>query len=130
MAVHRPHRHGRQYLLIVDHDHERFTVEGPVYDSLPWTEEIERAKRSGRQIDFRLVPNAKVNSIVEWANANGYEQWPEKSIINPIINIGLPKPSYRAATEAAAEPGTDVIVAELDASPDLPERDEVNEPEH
>lgn len=87
MVVHRPRRHARQYLLIVDHDNERYTIEGPIFDNVPWIEEIERAKRVGRQIDFRIIPTPKIGTVMNWVTELGYERWPPKSIINPLRMI-------------------------------------------
>jgi hypothetical protein len=83
MGVHRPHRHGRYFVLIVDHDNERFTIEGPVFDRVPWMLEIERASGAGRQIDFRIIKFSRIIDVSKWANDLGYELWPPKSIIFP-----------------------------------------------
>jgi hypothetical protein len=87
MTVHRPHRHKPKFLLVVDHDNERFTIEGPVYDHLPWIVEISHACRGGRQIDYRVVMSSKVTDIMAnislWAKDIDYELWPPKSIVVP-----------------------------------------------
>lgn len=88
MTVHRPHRHVRQFLLVIDHDNERYTIEGPIFDNVPWTREIESARRAGRQIDFRIIPTPRVTAVMNWGVDLGYEQWPEKSIINPLATVG------------------------------------------
>ena len=70
--------------MVIDHDNERYTIEGPIFDNVPWIREIESAKRAGRQIDFRIIPTPKVTAAMNWGVDLGYEQWPEKSIINPL----------------------------------------------
>jgi hypothetical protein len=83
MGVHRPQRHKQKFLLIVDHDNERYTIEPAVYDHVPWLLEIQRACRAGRLIDFRMVTSSKIPDILRWANDIGYELWPPKSILVP-----------------------------------------------
>ena len=34
-----------RYLLIIDHDHERFAVEGPIGENRPWIASIREAQK-------------------------------------------------------------------------------------
>ena len=83
MGIHRPHRYECQILLIVDHDTQRFTVEGPLYDHLPWIEEIQRARHAGRRIDFRAVKGQGETAAMQMGREVGYDCWPPRSIIRP-----------------------------------------------
>ena len=69
--------------LIIDHDNDRFTVEGPITDFLPWLREAENLRHSGRRVDFTIVPRSRARTIVLWGSNTGYEQWPPGTIIDP-----------------------------------------------
>ncbi len=70
-------------LAVVDHDTERFTVEGPMVDDRPWVDEIIRAQKAGRQITC-CVMNGTVEEVAAvWEQAYGCNIWPQGSIICP-----------------------------------------------
>lgn len=92
MAVHRPRRDGPQFVVIVDHEYGRFTVEGPVGDFLPWVRAVEGARSAGRQVDFSIVSHRRSKPIFDWANEIGYELWPPGTIIDPGLKAADSRP--------------------------------------
>jgi hypothetical protein len=105
MGIHRPHRYGCQILLIVDHDTRRFTVEGPLYDHLPWIEEVRRARHAGRRIDFRAVERQSEVVVMQMGRDVGYECWPPGSIIRPALGEDEPaEGSVRGSWHVAKTP--------------------------
>jgi hypothetical protein len=84
VAIHRPHRHNRHLLLIVDHENARSTIEGPLTDYVPWIREVERARICGRQIDFRIVRESQAKIAARWGKDTEFERWPPKTVIDPF----------------------------------------------
>jgi hypothetical protein len=70
-------------LTVIDHDTARFTIEGPMTELQPWTQEIDRACKAGRRISyriFRVVPTEATSALEE---AYGCTIWPPGTIISP-----------------------------------------------
>jgi hypothetical protein len=70
-------------LAVVDHDTERFTIEGPMSDDRPWVSEILRAQRAGRRITCCVVNGTAAEAIAVWQQAYGCAIWPSGSIVAP-----------------------------------------------
>jgi hypothetical protein len=75
------------YLAIMDHDNRRYTIERPVDSGNDWINEIFRANKSGRRIDFYWIENENTEFWTGNAKnyASNYERWPSKSIIIPLV---------------------------------------------
>ena len=43
-------------LVVVDEDHEKFSVEGPMRDDTLWTSAVSRAQDEGRRVRCYTVP--------------------------------------------------------------------------
>lgn len=71
-------------LVVVDHETERFTIEGPMRDDRPWVEEILRARKAGRDITCFILAGADEDPESLWRQAYGCTRWPEGSIISPV----------------------------------------------
>jgi len=70
-------------LCIADHDTGRFTIEGPMTDAEPWIREVIAARRAGRDMSCRVLPDGDEEAAISWARAQGATQWPSGSIVNP-----------------------------------------------
>jgi hypothetical protein len=70
-------------LAVVDHDTERFTIEGPMSDDRPWVGEIVRARRAGRHITCCVMNCSAEEAIAVWQQAYGYAIWPPGLIVAP-----------------------------------------------
>jgi hypothetical protein len=87
-------------LVVVDHDTERFTIEGPMLDDQSWVEEILRASRAGRHITCFVLAGSNRDPGSIWRQAYGCTRWPEGSIISPAETTQLPsrqgaRPAFR-----------------------------------
>ncbi len=72
------------YLEIVDHDNQRFTIEGPVTNDNDWIVEVFRARKTGRRIAFSLIEGGNIDARLSGrGELVGYEQWPSRSIVTP-----------------------------------------------
>lgn len=71
------------YLVIVDHDTKRFTIEGPTRDDLSWVVEVDHARRAGRRIAWSRVDDDLGHAAAVKMGLGDYEFWPSGSIVVP-----------------------------------------------
>lgn len=72
------------YLEIVDHDNQRFTIEGPVTNDNDWIVEVFRARQTGRRIACTLIDGERLDiHLAERSGLADYERWPSRSIVAP-----------------------------------------------
>jgi hypothetical protein len=71
------------HLVIVDHDNDRYTLEGPMTDAEAWIREVVAARKAGRLITCRvLVMGAE--EIEAWAaQREDGTRWPSGFIVAP-----------------------------------------------
>ena len=61
------------YLVVVDHDEKRFSVEGPMLDDSAWIDKIVVLQESGRDIRCFTTPDGSAEtSAAEYAKQMGY----------------------------------------------------------
>lgn len=77
-------RSGR-YLMIVSHDCERFTIEGPADEFLSWIASVRHARDMGQNIDFRCISAMQAARVADWSKESGYELWPSGTIVHPNL---------------------------------------------
>jgi hypothetical protein len=70
-------------LCIIDFDHNRFTIEGPMTDAEGWIREVVAARRAGRDIVCQVVAGAPDEAAEACVHANGGTRWPSGSIVLP-----------------------------------------------
>jgi hypothetical protein len=74
---------GGRYLMIVSHDSERFTIEGPADQFLSWIASVRHARDAGQNVDFRHISATQAGRVADWSKDSGYELWPSGSIVRP-----------------------------------------------
>jgi hypothetical protein len=85
------------HLVIVDHDNDRFTVEGPMTDPERWIREVLGARRSGREITCQVLAGGPEEVATSLARIAG-TRWPSGLIVAPQEPI-------RAEPESETAPG-------------------------
>jgi hypothetical protein len=69
-------------VVVVDYDTKRYAFEGPVTDLVPWEAEVDRIRRSGRDVSlFPTEIHMAKKATAEFRTA-GFEEWPCRSIID------------------------------------------------
>lgn len=76
---------GGRYLMIVSHDSERFTIEGPADQFLSWIASVRCARDAGQNVDFRHISATQAARVANWSKDSGYELWPSGSIVRPSL---------------------------------------------
>jgi hypothetical protein len=78
-----------RYLLVIDCEFRRFTVDGPITAAQvsEWLDEASRASKAGRHIVCLALPGANPVEIQTMSDSLGYERWPSGTILLP------PKPA-------------------------------------
>lgn len=69
------------YLIISDHDHRRFTVEGPMYDDRPWNIRVVAAQRRGRDVTCSPWQTIDHYSVADETFSSCGYQYSEKSLL-------------------------------------------------
>jgi hypothetical protein len=83
-------------LLIVDHDNDRFTIEGPMTDADGWTREIIAARRARRNITCRVISGSLEGAADTCGKTQSGTRWPSGSIVAPSLADAPPPPSLRS----------------------------------
>jgi hypothetical protein len=94
------------YLLIVDCETFRFTLEGPMEPERValWEGEATRALAAGRSICCIPIAGAEPNEILVLAAELGCDSWPPNTIIAPLDTVETPlylKKSQTAGRDGA-----------------------------
>lgn len=78
-------RHETPYLLILDCETRRFTIERPVSAASfrQWCREVDHAMASGRQVVCVPVNENYTAEIEAMSTGLGYTLWPSRTIIPP-----------------------------------------------
>jgi hypothetical protein len=91
-------------LRITDHDNGRYTLEGPMteVEADAWIKEVIAARRAGRNITCRVVPEA----VTAREGSDRRRHWPPGSIVHPEMmsrDVGRPaEPLERGLLGAVA----------------------------
>jgi hypothetical protein len=80
------------YILIVDCETHRFTVEGPMPQDqvAPWEAEAHRALAAGRSIVCIAIAGAQSQDVFSLGGELGCESWPPNTIIAPLDTVDTP----------------------------------------
>jgi hypothetical protein len=54
------------YLVVVDRDKSRFSVQGPMVDDTGWDKAVVRAQEQGRRVNCITVPTDRDSAIEYW----------------------------------------------------------------
>jgi hypothetical protein len=54
------------FLIVVDHDKNEFTVEGPMFDDQPWNRAVMSAQNQGRNVRCFNGGPSRLEALVEW----------------------------------------------------------------
>ena len=77
------------FLLIVDSDTRRFSLEGPVPDATAWEVEAKRIRRNRRDVQCLHADEDCVLTTIERLRCNHFDEWPPKSIVDPPNELSL-----------------------------------------
>jgi hypothetical protein len=73
------------YVIVIDEDHETFTVEGPLTDDGPWNEAVRQAQNEGRRVRCcRAGPVTRVHAEAAWQSQYGGTRVQPGSILTPV----------------------------------------------
>jgi hypothetical protein len=70
------------FLLVVDCDTKRFTLDGPIFDREPWDREIKRICRSGREVFLYSAEKQAVLRVMAVFKSQDFDEWPMGSIVD------------------------------------------------
>lgn len=70
------------FLVIVDYDSQRFTLEGPIFDLEPWDKEVMRIRRAGREVWSFPTEMRDVKNATDVLKSKGFDEWPIGSIVD------------------------------------------------
>jgi hypothetical protein len=71
------------HLVIVDHDNDRYTLEGPMTDAEAWIREVVAARKAGRLLTCRVLA-MRPEEIEAWAaQREDGTRWPSGFIVAP-----------------------------------------------
>ena len=94
------------YLLLVDCETRRFTIERPStagsFDL--WCGEVEHAIGAGRHIVCVPIHDRSTSEIESLGASLGYAMWPSRSILSPPISKDVGKPLQWPGEGTAARP--------------------------
>lgn len=71
------------FLVVVDADTRRFSLEGRVSDVTPWDNESKRIQRNRRDVQCLHVDEDGMKQTVERLRSDHFDQWPSRSIVDP-----------------------------------------------
>lgn len=92
------------YLLLVDCETRRFTIERPAtiecFNS--WCREVEHAIAAGRHIVCVPIQDKSTGEIESLGSSLGYALWPSRTILSPPVSQEAQKPGLVPGTDRAA----------------------------
>lgn len=93
------------FLVIVDYDSQRFTLEGPIFDLGPWDNEVIRIRRAGRDVWSFPTEMRDVKTATDILKSKGFDEWPVGSIVDmpadafSNLALGVSSPVRAQTTE-------------------------------
>jgi hypothetical protein len=81
------------YLLIVDYDTRRYSVDGPVAEICSWERETRRLRSSGRSVRCFQTAAQQARLTTDRLRSFQYDRWPLRSIIDPPMDTGWARTS-------------------------------------
>jgi hypothetical protein len=83
------------FLIVIDEDRKRFTVEGPMADDQPWNSAVSAAQHDGRRIRCcNIGSTSRAHAIAEWQRHYGH--FYQFVAAGRIVSPG--RPSHRIRT--------------------------------
>lgn len=76
------------FLVVIDCDTERFTLEGPSVNWAAWEAELRRVCNAGRDIRSFAVEAQAIEAMTGWLKGAGYDEWPARSIVDLPSGVG------------------------------------------
>lgn len=71
------------FLVVVDADTRRFSLEGRVSDVTAWDNESKRIQRNRRDVHCLHVDEDGMKQTVERLRSDRFDEWPSRSIVDP-----------------------------------------------
>lgn len=97
------------FLVIVDYDSQRFTLEGPIFDLGPWDNEVIRIRRAGRDVWSFPTEMRDVKTATDMLKSKGFDEWPVGSIVDmpadafSNLALGVSSPGLAASSQATED---------------------------
>lgn len=99
------------FLVIVDYDSQRFTLEGPIFDLEPWDKEVIRIRRAGREVWSFPTEMRNVKNATDVLKAKGFDEWPVGSIVDMPADT-FSNLAHNVASHGQTAPNTSVQAAD------------------
>lgn len=92
------------FLVIVDYNTQRFTLEGPIFDLEPWDKEVIGIRRAGRDVWSFPTEIDAVKETIDMFRSAGLDEWPARSIVDMPQYLPLSVGSIRASSTIVSLP--------------------------
>ena len=76
------------YLLIVDYDTGRYSLDGPVAEFEDWENKTVQLRSAGRSVRCFQTSEQQAKLTADRLRSFQYERWPLRSIIDPPMDAG------------------------------------------